>query len=117
MASTVQRGNYYKLRTRDMYEKAGYTTQLSEFTCGRLIGQGKMIFTKRDVFGSDGISMNGEEIIFWNSKHATTHESMQEQIRQAKKEYAKYPFPPGVKIQIVMWIPKQKPTIYHLNTV
>jgi hypothetical protein len=110
MASTTSRGNYYKTKTKDYYEKLGYTTQITEFMCGRQIAPGKLIYQKRDVFGSDGISMNGEEIIFWNSKHCTTKDekNIKTQIRKAVNEFSKYPFPITVKRQIVMWEPRVK---------
>jgi hypothetical protein len=83
--------------------------------CGRLIGKNKIIYQKRDVFGSDGIAMNGKEIIFWNSKHCTTDDknNIDTQIRKAKKDF-NYPFPITVKRQIVMWKPKQKPIIIEI---
>lgn len=118
MASTnVSRGNYYKTKTKDYYEKLGYVVQITEFMCGRMIGPGRMIYQKRDVFGSDGIAMNGKEIIFWNSKSVTgetntvTHEK-----RRGSQEFAKYPFPPTVKLQLVIWEPKKKPVIIDCNS-
>lgn len=111
--STVSKGNYYKRKTKEYYEKLGYTVQLTEFTCATVI-KGRCFYRKIDIFGSDGISMNGNEIIFWNSKHCTTNDknNIDTQIRDAKKEFAKYPFPPFVKLVIVMWKPRQKPDLY-----
>lgn len=110
--STVQRGNYYKQRTKKHYEKLGYTVQLTEFSCATFF-QGRCIYRKIDIFGSDGIAMNGSEIIFWNSKHTATdnNDSYNEQMRQAKKEFGSYPFPKSVKRHIVMWKPRQKPEV------
>jgi len=112
MTSTIQRGNYYKKKTQKYYESQGYTVQLTEFVCGVMIGN-RCIYRKVDIFGSDGISMNGKEIIFWNSKHCTTDDkvNIDNQIRQAKKEFGKYPFPNSVFLHIVMWKPRQKPEI------
>jgi len=113
MASTTSRGNYYKKKTQGYFEKLGYETQITEFMCGRMIAPGKIIYVKRDVFSSDGISMNGIEIIFWNSKHMTTGDknNWDTQVRAAKKEFASHLFPSFVKRQIVMWEPKKKPVI------
>jgi hypothetical protein len=109
MASSTSRGNYYKTKSKDYFEKLGYTTQITEFMCGRAI-PGRIIYVKKDVFGSDGISMNGSEIIFWNSKHCTTDDknNVNTQIRKAKKEFGSFPFPPNVKRQILMWFPRKK---------
>ena len=111
MASTVSRGNYYKNKSKKYYEALGYTVQITEFMCGRMVGPARIIYQKRDVFGSDGIAMNGKEIIFWNSKHATSQKSLNVQIRQAKKEFGQFPFPATVKLHIIMWEPKKKPVI------
>lgn len=110
MVSTTSRGNYYKKKTKEWFEKKGYTTQITEFMCGRLIAPGKVIYVKKDVFGSDGISMNGQEIIFWNSKHCTKDDknNIDTQIRSGKKDFQQYPFPTSVRRQLVMWEPKVK---------
>ena len=88
--------------------------QLTEFTTARPIGGGRIIYTKRDVFGSDGIAINKHQIIFWNSKHATNPKSRTEQIRQARQEMAAFPFPECVKIQVVMWEARKPPDIIDL---
>jgi hypothetical protein len=116
MSSTTSRGNYYKRKTKKHYEKLGYTVQLTEFTCGLMIG-GRCIYKKIDIFGSDGIAMNGKEIIFWNSKHIGKEGEFkkineQGQIRNAKKEFAEFPFPKYVKLHIVMWKPRKQPEIH-----
>jgi hypothetical protein len=111
MPSNSKRGNYYKVKTKKWFEKKGYTTQLTEFTTTRPIGGGKVIYVKKDVFGADGISMNGEEIIFWNSKSITTGRLSQEKS-SGKKDFSKFPFPDCVKRKLIIWEPRVKlPTI------
>lgn len=116
MPSNTKKGNYYKRKTKLYFEKLGYQVQLTEFTYSIKIGS-KSIFKKVDVFGSDGIAMNGDEIIFWNSK-ATTPEvkdGVSKMKSSAKLEFAKYLFPKNIKLQAIIWLPKQKPIIYNLN--
>ncbi len=115
MVSTTSRGNYYKRKTKEYFEKLGYTTQLTEFLTTRFIGGGKTIYVKKDVFGADGISMNGKEIIFWNSKATTedVKDGVSKMKSSAKKEFEKYPFPKYVKRQGVIWIPKKKPIVFN----
>lgn len=113
MASNVSRGNYYKRKTKEWLEKKGYTVQLTEFVSSRPIGGGKMLWTKKDVFGSDGIAMNGKEIIFWNAK-ATTNDvigGMYSHKYSGIAEYKKYPFPDCVKRHLYIWRPRQEPVI------
>lgn len=112
MASNTSRGNYYKVRTKDYFEKLGYTVQLTEFVSARPIGGGRMIWTKKDVFGSDGIAMNGEEIIFWNAKCTIqANKGVSDMKKKGADEYKKYPFPPCVKRQLVIWEPRKQPQI------
>lgn len=114
MASTTSRGNYFKAKTKKYLEKLGYEVQLTEFMTTRPVGGGKVIYVKRDVFSSDGIAMNGEDIIFWNSKHATTNDSKSTQMSQSKKEYKSHAFPPFVKRAIFMWeLRKKEPIITY----
>ena len=108
MPNKTQRGNYYKRKTKELYEKMGYMVQLTEFTRTILIPGKRPIFTKIDVLGADGISIHKEKgIIFWNSKHATDERSRDVQLRQAKNEFLKYPFPSCVRLELVMWEPKE----------
>ena len=108
MVSTTSRGNYFKSKTKKYFESKGYYTEITEFMCGRQIAPNKIIYVKKDVYGSDGISMNGTETIFWNSKHFTTKESYNEQVRKGKKEFAKFPFPKFIKRQLIIWQLKVK---------
>lgn len=114
MATNTSRGNYYKRKTKEYLEKLGYTVQLTEFVSSRPIGGGKMIWTKKDVFGSDGIAMNGEDIIFWNAKSASTGNQSPLKSR-GKSEFAKFPFPKSVKLHLYIWEPRKKPVIIDCN--
>ena len=110
--SNSSRGNYYKNRTRDYLQKLGYTVQLTEFVSTRPVGNGKMIWTKKDVFGSDGIAMNGEEIIFWNAKTTIqSNKGITDMKKKGSDEFKKFPFPPCVKRHLYIWEPRKQPII------
>jgi hypothetical protein len=115
--STVSKGNYYKDKTKKWYEKHGYTVQITEFMCGRQIPGGRIVYQKRDVFGSDGIAMNGKEIIFWNSKSTTEERvsGLEKHKSEGKIEFNKFPFPENIKRHVVVWQPRKKPKIYELD--
>lgn len=115
MASTTSRGNYYKVKTKAWYEARGYTVQLTEFLTARPIGGGRLIYSKKDVFGSDGIAMNGAEIIFWNSKAASSPRQVIDLKSKGKREYARFPFPKSVKLQLVIWEPRKDPVIFDVD--
>jgi len=114
MTTNTSRGNYYKRKTREYLEKLGFTVQLTEFVSSRPIGGGRMIWTKKDVFGADGIAMNGEDIIFWNSKSITTGRLAIEKS-EGKKEFRRYPFPKCVKLHLYIWEPRKQPVIIDCN--
>jgi hypothetical protein len=74
-----------------------------------------VIYKKQDIWAADGVSMNGKEIIFWNSKLcAGTEKSRGETISHGKQEFRKYPYPPSVKRWLVVWGPKKKPVIVEV---
>jgi len=114
MPSTVSRGNYYKRKSKEWYEKQGYTVQLTEFMCATVV-KGRCFYRKIDIFGSDGIAMNGKEIIFWNSKATTPDrkDGIAKMKSKTKLEFEKYPFPKSVKRQAIIWQPRQKPLIVN----
>ncbi len=113
MASNASRGNYYKRKTREYYEKLGYTVQLTEFMCATVI-KGRCFYRKIDIFGSDGIAMNGEEIIFWNAKSTIqANKGISDMKKKGADEFKKFPFPATVKCQLVIWEPRKKPIIVN----
>jgi hypothetical protein len=112
--STVSKGSYYKNKTREWYQKKGYTVELTEFVCGRMIAPGKIIYTKKDILASDGIAYNENEFILWNSKHTTTG-SIANEKSSGKKDYEKIKVPKFIKKQLIIWQPRIKePTIIEV---
>jgi hypothetical protein len=113
MASTTSQGNYYKRRTKEYYEDLGYFVAYTE-TLQSMFIKGVMRYRKRDLVGADGIAMNGEEIIFWNSKSTVAgHVSWLKST--GSSEFRKFPFPKCVKLQLVIWEPKKKPVIIDVE--
>jgi hypothetical protein len=114
MASTTSKGNYYKRKSKEYYEKLGYYTVITEFITSIKTSKGTF-YRKIDIVGSDGLSMNGKEIIFWNSKATTEdrEDGITKMKSEAKKEFEKYPFPEHVKRQAIIWLPKKKPIIFE----
>jgi len=115
MASTTSKGNYYRKRSKEYYEKLGFFTQITEFVTSIKTPKGTF-YKKIDIAGADGLSMNGKEIIFWNSK-ATTEDrenGISKMKSEAKVEFEKYPFPPCVKRQVIIWLPRKEPLIFDL---
>lgn len=110
MATNTSMGNYYKNRTKKYLEARGYTVQLTEFLTTRFIGGGKSFFMKKDVFGADGIAINGEEIIFWNAKSTKIGQTSWSKST-GKSEFRKYPFPLSVKLHLYIWQPRKEPIV------
>ena len=105
--SNVAKGNYYKAKTKKLFIDRGYQCEYLE--------QIKWIFTptgrfpmKKDLFASDGLAMNGKELIFWNSKLGC------DSLNSEMKKYDEYLFPPFVTLAIVAWKPRcKKPRIMY----
>lgn len=114
MASSTSQGNYCKNKSRTYFESLGYIVQLTEVSYTVPIGGGKVIWKKKDIFGTDGIAMNGKETIFWNSKRAEKEEYVSSRKSECKKEFEKYPFSPDVKVCAIIWVPRKKqPYIFY----
>lgn len=94
---SVAKGTYYKHRTKRWYEEHGYVCQLVERFERVEVSPGKFIFHATDVFGADGIAMNGKEIIYWNSKLGSKN------IAKGIRQFNKWPWPPGRIRVIVQW--------------
>lgn len=92
----VNKGNYYKLKTKKWLVAQGYQCDYLE-RLQRLYTPKGVIFVKRDMFASDILAMNEEEIIFVQVKLGRKN------IASAYKEFAKFVFPPFVKRWIIVW--------------
>jgi len=97
----MNKGSYYKMRTKKWFEKKGYFTDYLEKS-QRIFTKGKVIFIKRDVAGADGLAMNKKEMIFWQSKLNS------ENIASAIKEFHKFPYPSFIQRWIVVWTIRAK---------
>ena len=115
MSSTVSRGNYFKKKSQEYYQKLGYSTQLTEFNTAVHVSATRVMYKKVDVFAADGISMNGKEIIFWNSKHGTTKYGLQDCIREATEDFGKFPFPKNVKRVVIYWELRKEPVVVDIS--
>lgn len=114
MVSTTKRGNYYKNKTREYYQKLGYTVELTEFVCGRQVAPGKIIYSKKDILASDGIAYNDTEFILWNSKSVIKEEYVSKEKSQGKKDYEKIKVPPFIKKQLVIWQSRKEPIVINI---
>lgn len=106
---STKKGNYYRRKTKEFFSRLGYETEYLEIY-QTIFKPGQVIHSKRDLFGADGISMNGEEIIFWNSVVG------RKSISSHKKRFNRHAFPdnPAVKCCIVIWQPYKKPELMYL---
>jgi hypothetical protein len=110
MSSNVQRGNYYKLKTRDYFKELGYDCELLE----KYISKGKF-YKKQDLFGSDGLAMNEREVIFWNAKSTEDLKKRKNEIiKNGLEEFSKHRFPYYVDKYIVIWGVGEKNPIIHI---
>ena len=99
--SVVQKGSYYKARTKKWLEGKGYQVGFLE-RMFMLYIKGKMIPIKRDQFGSDLLAISKDELIFVQVK------LNKKNIAGAYKEFDSFIFPPFAKKWIVVWTPRVK---------
>jgi hypothetical protein len=107
--SRAQKGNYYKLKTKKWFLDKGYACEYLE-KMQRIFTKKGIIFIKKDVFGADGVAMNKDEIIFWNSKFGRSN------ISAGIKEFEQFPYPKSVKRWVVVWgLREREPEIHFLE--
>lgn len=97
----TSKGDYYKYKTKKWFEKKGYFSDYLEKR-QRIYIQGKVMFIKRDIVGSDGLAMNGEHLVFWQCKLNKAN------IDKGIKEFKKYPFPSNVERWVIVWTPRAR---------
>jgi len=109
----MNRGNYYKRKTKEFMEKEGYfceyleklqrvyTTKKVKDKKGKEIKKGKIIYIKKDIFASDILCLGNGNIIFIQVKSGKKDTGIN--IKKAYEEFNKYPFPEYVKRWIVVW--------------
>jgi len=110
--STHGKATYYRYKTKQFFLDMGYDCEYAE-KYQRHFFKGKVFHRKTDLFGADGIAMNGEHLVFWNSKFG------RENISKGIIEFLKYKFPvsPQLKLWIVVWEPRQKPEIVDVREI
>ncbi len=107
----MNKGNYYKIKTKKWFKDKGYFAEYLERNQRIVIG-GKTIFIKKDMAGADGMAMNKETIIFWQCK------LNKKNVAEAVKEFQKFPYPPTVSRWIVVWIPRaREPEITEVEDI
>lgn len=97
----TSKGDYYKYRTKKWFQSKGYACEYLEKT-QRIYAKGRVIFTKLDIFGADGLAMNGKEMIFWQCK------LNKKNVAAGIKEFAKYPYPPNAERWVIVWQPRAR---------
>ena len=96
MPNKIQRGNYYRLKTKHFYEAEGYEVANAEVKKPMPI-KGRLIWIATDIFASDLIAMNGKEILFIQVK------TNRGDVSKAVAEFAKHQFPPTIRKIVVCW--------------
>ena len=94
--SKIQKGNYYRLKTKKWLEKDGYLVENLEKN-QRIFTKGQVIFIKRDLWGGDLVAKNDKEIIWIQCK------TNKVDISKGIKELSQTIWPPFVKRWVVIW--------------
>jgi len=95
----ASKGNYYKIKTKKWFEADGYTVEYLE-KLQHVYAKGKVIYIKRDILGADGLAVNDNEFILWNSI------SNRGDIAKHIKTFKQYPCPDFIKRYVILWTPR-----------
>ena len=86
-------GNYYLNKSKKFFEGDGWAVKRTEY---QYPIPGTKFYRKIDIFASDLIMMNGEDIVFVNVTTATN-------IAKHIHRFEEFPFPDFVKCWVVTW--------------
>lgn len=110
MKNSRQKGNYYANKTKALFEKMGYQVVKAEITKIAWINGRPAIPIHTDIWYSDLIAMNRDEIIFIQVKLGDKN------ISAAKKAFDSMTWAKNVKRYVVQWKPKiKKPIIWSYD--
>lgn len=101
----MTRGNYYRYKTKRYFQEKGYCCEYLEIYRKVYSKETKKaFFVKQDLFASDGIAMNGNRIIFWNSKFGMP-DVQESKINEGIEAFMKFPYPVCEHIErwLVLW--------------
>ena len=109
--SSVQKGTYYKSRTKRWLEGQGYSVgTLEKMMCVK-----KNIFIKKDQFASDLLAVGNGRVIFVQVKSGKTALS---KVKEAIREFQKFDFPECADRWIVCWEERaRKPVIVDIRNM
>ena len=99
MSSAVAKGARYKAKTRRWLEQRGYQVVDLEIVRWVHTPRGR-IPIKRDQLGSDLQAVSKAELIFIQVKGGKRGA---QNLASARREFAKYVFPPFAKLWIIAW--------------
>ena len=109
--SSVQKGTYYKGRTKKCLEGQGYSVgTLDKMMCVK-----KNIFIKKDQFASDLLAVGNGKVIFVQVKSG---ETALYKVKEAVREFEKFDFPEFADRWVVCWAERvRKPIIVDVKNI
>lgn len=110
MSTNTSRGNYYRKKAMDMYEKDGYKVVLTEFNIPVAFGKVVKFYRKFDLLAADFIAYNDTEFILVQVKSVLKKENIKQARHIAKKDFAAKELPAHITKHLSIWLPRQKPT-------
>jgi len=91
------KGSYYKIKSKDYFKALGYTVEYLEKLQRIVTKEGRVVFIKRDLLGADGLAVNDEEFILWQSVLGRSN------LAEHIKRFRQFPCPPSIKRWIIIW--------------
>lgn len=107
----VNKGNYFKRKTKVWLEADGYTVEYLE-KLQHIYAKGRVIYIKRDLLGADGLAVNDKEFILWNT--ITNKGDLAKHIKRFKE----YPNPSFIKRLVIYWEARAKePEMFEVDEI
>lgn len=111
---SVKIGTKFKYATKKYLLGKGFQVEYIEKFTSIPTPKG-LVRVKRDLFASDILAIDREQIIFVQVKYGSTERSRQVALSSARTEYGKFTFPDFVDKWIFLWQPGVKnPEIIEL---
>ena len=101
MTSSVQRGSYYKAKSKRWLESKGYQVADLERVHWIFRASQPALATKRDQFASDLLAVSARSVIFVQVKGGA--QNARGNFLDARRKFAAFQFPPWTRQWVIAW--------------
>lgn len=109
-ADRIKKGRYYERKTREWLKRIGFSwVEVVGVYVPRVI-KGRLIMIRKDLFGCDCVAVNGERMVWAQSKLG------KENVSKALIKFREMKWPAGIERWIVCWARgEREPEVTRVN--